>query len=118
MGSCQEQDLCILSPKVGNHDKERLKQMELVAIQLARVAAFLEILSLDPKGRTTAPEGIAGFGKYYAFAKIPGNIAEMDFQKGVQFLAGHFNDIAIDQIQLFNNGISIDTRSSTDNCML
>src|SRR5260370_13325783 len=92
--------------------------MEVVEIQLAWIAAFLEILSLDPKGQTTAPEGIAGFGKYYGFAKLPGSLAEMDFQKGVQFLAGRFKDIAIDQIQLFQNGISIDTRSSTDNCLL
>jgi hypothetical protein len=85
---------------------------------LARVAAFIELLSLDPKGQTNAPEGMAGFAKRYGFHKAPQNIAEIDFQKGVTFLAGRFNDIAIDQVQLFNNGIAVDTRSSTDNCLL
>lgn len=92
--------------------------MELIAVQLARVAAFLEILSLDPKGQTTVPEGIAGFAKRYAFQKSPQSVAEMDFQKGVQFAAGRHRNVAIEQIQLFNNGIAIDTRSSTDNCLL
>jgi hypothetical protein len=72
--------------------------MVLIAIQLARVAAFIEILSLDPKGQTTAPEGISGFASRYGFKKFPQNITEMDFQKGVTFAAERFNDIAIDQL--------------------
>jgi hypothetical protein len=92
--------------------------MELVAVHLARIVAFLEIFSLDPKGRTTASEGISSFGERYAFKKVPQSVAEMDFQKGVQFNDGRFNDLAIDQIQLYGNGILIDTRSSTDNSLL
>jgi hypothetical protein len=91
--------------------------VELVAINLARVAAFLEILALDPKGQTTAPEGLRSFAERYSFVKFPQTAAEMDFQKGVQFAAGRFKDIAIDQVQLYNNGIAIDTRSSTDSSL-
>src|ERR1700690_910099 len=89
--------------------------MELIAINLARVSAFLELLSLDPKGRATVPEGLAGFGSRYAFAKVPQSLADLDFQKGALFAAGRFEDIAIDQVQLFHNGIAVDTRSSTEN---
>jgi len=92
--------------------------MELVAIQLARVAAFLEILSLDPKGQSTAPEGINGLANRYAFSKIPQSTAEFDFQKGALFAAGRFKNIAIEQIILFHNGVVVDIRSSTDDCLL
>jgi hypothetical protein len=40
----------------------------------------------------------------------------MNLQTGVTFGMGRLDDIAIEQIQLFHNGIVIDTRSSTDNC--
>jgi hypothetical protein len=91
--------------------------MELVAIHLARVSTFLELLSLDPTGRLTDPEAFASFGKRYSFASIPHG-TDVDFQKGVIFSAGRLQNVAIQQIQLFNNGIAIDTRSSTDDCLL
>jgi hypothetical protein len=91
--------------------------MEVVAIHLARVSTFLELQSLDPRGRSTPPEGLNLLGTRYSFAKIPQTVAEMDFQKGAQFLAGRFEDVAIDQLQLFHNGIAIDTRSSTEDSL-
>jgi len=88
--------------------------MELVSISLARIAVFLEVQSLDPKGAQTTPEAAHMLAQRYNFARVPKTVEEMDFQKGVTFAAGRLENIAIDQLQVFNNGIVIDTRSSTD----
>ncbi len=88
--------------------------MELVSISLARIAVFLEIQSLDPKGAQTTPESAHMVAQRYNFARVPKTVEEIDFQKGVTFVAGRFENIAIDQLQIFGNGIIIDTRSSTD----
>src|ERR1700693_2609518 len=90
--------------------------MDLVSISLARIAAFLEIQSLDPKGSQTTPESVHALAQRYGFAKVPKTAEEMDFQKGIIFSAGRYQEIAIDQFSIFHNGIIIDTRSSTDNC--
>jgi hypothetical protein len=89
--------------------------MELIAINLARIIAFVEILSFDPKGAATAPESSKNLAERYSFTKVPQTPEEMDFQKGAHYLAGRFEEIAIDQITLYHNGLVIDTRSSTDN---
>ena len=57
--------------------------MELIAIHLARVAAILEIESLDPRGQSTTPENIEYLGTRYSFAKVPQAPGEFDVQKGV-----------------------------------
>lgn len=89
--------------------------MELIAVHLARVIAFLEVLSLDPRGSTTPQEGFADLGARYGFARVPNAVADLDFaNKGVAFSFGRFEHIAIEQLTLYTNGLSIDTRSSTD----
>ena len=88
--------------------------MELISISLARIAVFLELQSLDPNGSQTTPESAHVLAQRYGFARVPKTVEEMDFQKGVIFAAGRYQDIAIDQFQIFNNGVIIDTRSSTD----
>src|ERR1035438_740837 len=92
--------------------------MDLVAITQARAVSFLEIDSLDPRGTTTAPNGLRELAGRYSFEKIPQNLADLDFQKGITFQAGYLGEIAIDQIVLYHNGLMIDTRSSTDNSLL
>jgi len=90
--------------------------MELIAISLARVAAFLELQSLDPRGQTSTPDGFKALATRYSFTKIPQKYEEFDFQKGAEFLDGKFEGIVIERLTLFNNGVAIDTRSSTENC--
>ncbi|MGH9585294.1 MAG: hypothetical protein ACRD4O_20450 [Bryobacteraceae bacterium] len=89
--------------------------MELIAINLARLAAFVEVDALDPKGQSNLPDNINALIRRYGFSKYPTTIEEMDLQKGIQFAEGSLGDIAITSIQLFHNGLIIDTRSSTDN---
>lgn len=91
--------------------------MENVSISLARIAVFLEIQALDPKGSQTTPEAAQTLLQRYNFAQTPKTAEEMDYTKGVTFKAGRFQDVAIDQFQVFHNGIIIDTRSSTDDSM-
>jgi hypothetical protein len=81
--------------------------MELIAITLARVAAFLEILSLDPNGRSITPESFSAFTDCYHFQVAPENFSMLDLQKGVTFSAGRLEHIAIDQIQFFFNGVVV-----------
>lgn len=88
--------------------------MELISINLARAVALLEVESLDPRGRKTAPENIKILAEKFGFAKVPETFAELDFQKGVEFFAGHFDSIAIQRLGMFANGIVVDTRSSTE----
>src|ERR1700733_5898795 len=91
--------------------------MELVAINLARAVAILEIQSFDPKGAHTDPENFATLAEGYKFAKIPQTLEELNTKNGVTFGDGRFEDIAISQIQIFPNGVVIDTRSSTNDSL-
>jgi hypothetical protein len=88
--------------------------MENISIALARIAVLIELHSLDPHGANTSPESAHILARRYGFAQIPKLAEEMDYQKGVSFKAGRFDNIAIDQLQIFHNGLIIDTRSSTD----
>ena len=90
--------------------------MELTAIALARLVAFVEVQAFDPYGRTSAPELLKMFGGRYSFAKTPQTLAEIDFQKGIELAFGKFGDINIDKLTIYVNGVVIDTRSSTEDC--
>jgi hypothetical protein len=88
--------------------------MELIAVSLARVVAFLELNAIDPRGLTSVSESLKALSERYAFEKTPQSIAELDFSKGVELSSGRLGDIRIDKVTLFANAISIDTHSSTD----
>jgi hypothetical protein len=88
--------------------------MELIAVGLARLVAFLETEGLDPRGRISAPDAFKRITDRYSFVKGPQNLEEFDFEKGVNFFIGKIGDINIDKLTLFGDGLSIDTRSSTD----
>lgn len=89
--------------------------MQIVAIHIARVAAFLEVDALDPQGRSSLPDNLAALVGRYNFPKYPQSLEDMDLQKGITFSEGMLGDIAIMSLQVFQNGIIVDTRSSTDN---
>jgi hypothetical protein len=88
--------------------------MELLAIALARAAAFIEVQTWDPFGKATTLEAVQKLAEQYTFAVIPGKFADIDFQKGIELSGGRFGDIVIDKLSIFINGILIDTRSSTE----
>lgn len=88
--------------------------MKLSAIVLARVIAFLETAALNPKGQLSYIDFSKAVVERYTFVKFPEKIEDYDPQKGVEFVAGKLNGIAIERATLFAGGIVIDTRSSTD----
>lgn len=88
--------------------------MELIAISLARFVGFLELQSFDPRGQLTTREALSALNNRYSFGKVPDGPQDFDFQKGVEFLDGRLGSIAIDKLVLYNNGVAIDTRSSTE----
>lgn len=90
--------------------------MELIAVSLARLVAFVEIQGFDPRGRTSAPAGLKRISDRYSFIKAPQTFEEFNFEKGVEFFVGKFGDINIDKLTLFGDGLTIDTRSSSDDC--
>lgn len=88
--------------------------MELSAILMARVSAFLEVETLDPQGRVSPLEAFRSLIDRYSFAKTSQKLEEFDLQKGLEFSFGKLGNVNIDRLTIFNNGIVIDTRSSTE----
>lgn len=89
--------------------------MELVSITLARVVAMVQLQEWDPFGKALSLEAIATIGSRYSFVKSPTKLEDLDPQKGIELVEGRLGDICIDRINVFPNGIVIDTRSSTEN---
>lgn len=92
-----------------------LPKMELVSITLARVAAMVQLQEWDPFGKALSLEAIAMIGNRYTFSKTPTKFEDLNPQKGIELAEGRLGDICIDRINIFQNGIVIDTRSSTEN---
>src|SRR6267143_435317 len=88
--------------------------MELSAILLARVYTFVDIYELNPHGRVYYPALTEALVKRYGFTEFPQKPEDFDEKTGVKFLNGRFGNITVDQIVIYNNGIVVDTRVSTD----
>lgn len=89
--------------------------MELLAVRLARVIAFLRAEELNPEGRPIAHDFLKKFVERYSFIKFPQTADEfLDSNKGVIFELGKFRDISIDRLVLFDWGIAVDTSASTE----
>ena len=59
------------------------------------------------------PSLIDGLAEKYGFLVSPGEDDVFDEEKGIVFEDGAWNNIAIDSVTIFSDGIVIDTRSST-----
>ncbi len=51
--------------------------------------------------------------KRCSFQKFPREYGELDEQKGVEFLEGKWGEITVERFIVYQNGILVDTRSST-----
>jgi hypothetical protein len=47
------------------------------------------------------------------FQKFPTTYADLDEQKGVEFLEGKWGEVTVDRLTVYQNGILLDTRAST-----
>jgi|ERR1043165_1213429 hypothetical protein len=89
--------------------------MELLAVRLARLIVFFPTDELNPDGRRLLDNFLPAFIERYDFRKYPEKPDEFDEEKGVKFELGRWQDSVINQLILYNNGILVDTMSSTDN---
>jgi hypothetical protein len=88
--------------------------MEITAVMLARIVAFVEVQELNPKGKAYYPDIVAALVERFNFRVYPTKPEEFDESKGVQFADGKFGEGTIDRLQIFTHGIIVDTRVSTD----
>lgn len=88
--------------------------MQLISIGLGRVVQFVDVRTVDPSGKTSTPELFNKIAARYSFVKAPQSFDEMDVEKGVDFSIGKLKEINIDRLSVYQNGVLVDTRSSTD----
>lgn len=87
--------------------------MELLSIRTARFIGTISTAELNPRGLSVYPSLIDGLTEKYGFLVSPGEDDVFDEEKGITFEDGAWNNIAIDKITIFSDGIVLDTRSST-----
>ena len=88
--------------------------MELSVIYNAKVFALFEVAELFSGRFDIFPKMIVSLVQRYNIRKPPQTIEELDFQKGIKFLYGQFEETPIDEIALWDNGIIIDTKTSAE----
>ena len=61
---------------------------------------------------------VRAFEEKYGFLESPKTVADFDVSKGITFLHGFFeNRVVIEKAVLYYNGIVIETKSTTDDCV-
>ena len=88
--------------------------MHLASVLLARAVAWVESYDLNPRGKVYYPAITEALVKRYGFAKFPQKPEDYDESKGVAFVYGRDGDSVIEQVQIFTNGVVLETRSSTE----
>lgn len=87
--------------------------MELLAVRLARLIVYFPTEELNPRGRALIPDVTSALVERYSFNNYPTKYEDFDWQKGIIFEAGRWNDISVDRLAFYSNGILVDTASST-----
>jgi hypothetical protein len=88
--------------------------MQVTAIMMARVLAFVEVQELNPQGRAYYPEIVAALVRRFNFQVFPTKPADFNEQTGILLTDGKFSEGTLDRVQIFTHGIVVDTRISTD----
>jgi hypothetical protein len=88
--------------------------MDIAAIILARVLAFVEIQDLNPYGRAFYPEIASALVNRFNFQVFPQKPEDFNEQAGITFTDGKIPEGTIDRLQIFSHGVVVDTRISTD----
>lgn len=89
--------------------------MELLAVRLARLIVYFPTEEINPRGRALIPDVTSALIERYGFNGYPQKYEDFDWQKGISFDDGRWKDISIGRLALYNNGMLVDTSSSTDN---
>ncbi len=88
--------------------------MELSAILLARMFAFVPLEDLNPRGTLRGTELTKALVDRYGFSMYPQKPEDYsNDQNGLQYVSGKMEDIVIHKLAIYAGGITVDTRSST-----
>jgi hypothetical protein len=87
--------------------------MQLAAVPLARVLAYVETAELNPGGSVFFPELIQKVVERFEFQKYPQTFEETDEDKGVTFIEGRWNGLNVDKFTIFRGALIVDTSTST-----
>jgi hypothetical protein len=87
--------------------------MQLSAVVLARVLAFVESYDLNPRAKVFYPELVKGIVETFQFLKFPLKPEDFDEQRGVEFIGGRWGDVTVEKLTIYRNGLLLDTRIST-----
>jgi hypothetical protein len=90
--------------------------MDVTSVSLARVTAFMSIEEVNPLGRVALVDLVKGLVERYKFAKFPKTFDDWTPDKGTEFVYGRFEEFEISKVTIYERGLSVDTRSSTDDC--
>lgn len=90
--------------------------MKLLSIQRARSLWFVNVTDLNPHGYNLL-KIVPNIIEKYRFQLFPTKFEEFDLTQGVKYHGGTFqidsqHDISVD-VNIYNNGLLVDTRSST-----
>jgi hypothetical protein len=87
--------------------------VQLSAVVLARVLAYVESVDLNPRGKIFYPDFIEEVVQRYKFQKFPKAIEDLDESKGVEFHEGKIGSKTIQKFTIFNTLLVLETRSNT-----
>jgi hypothetical protein len=87
--------------------------MRITAIKLARVIALFDTDELTPSGEISSTKFIAEAAKKFEFQKFPTAGEPVDEKNGLVFLDGTWNDTPVMKLTIFNDGIILETNTST-----
>lgn len=87
--------------------------MQLSAVILARVLAFVESIDLNPRGNLFLPGIVPQVVERYKFLQFPQTAEQFDETKGIAFAGGKLGDKVIDKFVIWNSLLVLETRSST-----
>jgi len=85
--------------------------MKLLSIKMSRLTVLFHFTRAQ--GQTYLPQAAAGLVERYSFAGSPQSIAELKADR-VDFKHGLFNGSAIESLEIYDDGIVIESRSDTE----
>jgi len=88
--------------------------VQLSAVILARVIAYVESIDLNARGKIFYPDLVKGIVQRFGFQKFPQAIEQFDETKGVEFYEGKIGNKTIQKFTVFNTLLIVETRSNTD----
>lgn len=88
--------------------------MKLASIVTARAVALIDLDEFNTKGTFRLSDVVPIIARQFDFLIFPSKVEDFDLEKGVTFGSGKVGDKVVDVLRIFNNSITIECLSSTD----